>query len=250
MTLIVLIITDRQLAAPLVAGVLATFMAYDTVPFDLADGKVAANAKAFLQNKANWELQKGVKAIWNLVEEKDNKPKGGAAVQPATPVVAPVDPPSDPKCVEKTKTRDAHDYHETPAVDFFCGKYAKDTVEPKPDIHQAVTWDVIASGGYTSEITRKDYDGDGKTEVDDVYDVSLTAVDNCTPDGGKYNLAEPLKGHFCGDILWDAWKKCELKAFAPTFVKRSLLMIFAGNNKGRGGVTTAGCLVYSVETRW
>lgn len=53
MTLIVLIIADRQLAAPLIAGVLATFMAYDTVPFDLADGKVAVNTKAFLQNKAN-----------------------------------------------------------------------------------------------------------------------------------------------------------------------------------------------------
>ena len=64
------------LATPLVAGVLANFLSYDPVPFNTDDGKVAANAKKYLQEVASWERQKGVKVIWNGVTEKENPKKG------------------------------------------------------------------------------------------------------------------------------------------------------------------------------
>ncbi len=63
-------------AAPLVAGVLANYLAYESVPFDTSDGKLAASARDYLSNKANWQRQDGIKTIWNEVQEKDNPKKG------------------------------------------------------------------------------------------------------------------------------------------------------------------------------
>ncbi len=63
-------------AAPLVAGVLANYLAYQSVPFDTSDGKVAASARDYLRNKANLQRHEGIKTIWNEVKEKDNPKKG------------------------------------------------------------------------------------------------------------------------------------------------------------------------------
>ena len=70
-------VAKDETAAPLVAGVLANFLVYDKVPFDTSDGKVAANAKKYLQDTANWARQPGVKVIWNGVTEANNPKKGG-----------------------------------------------------------------------------------------------------------------------------------------------------------------------------
>ena len=63
-------------AAPLVAGVLANYLAYESVPFDTSDGKLAASARDYVRNKANWQRQNNIKAIWNEVSDKDNPKKG------------------------------------------------------------------------------------------------------------------------------------------------------------------------------
>ena len=181
-------------------------------------------------------------AIWNLVTEKDNPKKAGAVSQPqpsdpATQpvVVPPVDPPSKPDCVANppTKPKDAHEERETGAAGFFCETYAKDTVQQAPDIHKTVTWttEIVDITGNV-EIIGKDYTGDGTTSEDDIYDMSVTAVKDCKPPGdGSFNLGEPVKGHKCLDIMKDAWKTCYY-------------------NQGRGGTITAGCLKYTVNTKF
>lgn len=54
---------------------LATLMAYETVPFETTDGHFAANAKDFLAQHANWLRQPDVKVMWNRVTEDDNPRK-------------------------------------------------------------------------------------------------------------------------------------------------------------------------------
>ncbi len=68
------------------AGVIANFLAYDTIPWDMSDGKVAANAKQYLQDTANWKRLQGTKIIWNGVSEQDNpkKPRPPPANNPVT----------------------------------------------------------------------------------------------------------------------------------------------------------------------
>jgi len=46
-------------AAPLMAGVLAVYLAYKAVPFDTTPGKLAAAAKQYLIDHANWQRQQG-----------------------------------------------------------------------------------------------------------------------------------------------------------------------------------------------
>ena len=45
---------------------------------------------------------------------------------------------------------------------------------------------------------------------DDVYDITITPVENCTPEGnGIFDLATPMAGVRCSDILYSTWKECE-----------------------------------------
>ncbi len=78
-------------AAPLMAGVLANYLAYKPVPFDTTPGKLAAAAKQYLIDHANWKRQQRTKVIWNEVDENHNPKKAGAA-HPKSSSVAPVDP--------------------------------------------------------------------------------------------------------------------------------------------------------------
>jgi len=44
---------------------------------------------------------------------------------------------------------------------------------------------------------------------DDVYTVSVKSVQDCpVPDRG-FNLAAPVSGNKCGDIVYNAWKNCK-----------------------------------------
>lgn len=47
----------------------------------------------------------------------------------------------------------------------------------------------------------------GNDAKDDNMEFKVNSVDNCpAPDG--YNLAEPVKGNKCSDILFAAWSNC------------------------------------------
>ena len=79
-------VTDSQIAAALVAGVLANFLTYQPIPFDTerADNAFVQKAKDYLKYTANWMRQDDIKAIWNLVDE-DHNPTNAAAANPETP---------------------------------------------------------------------------------------------------------------------------------------------------------------------
>jgi len=62
----------RFLAAPMVAGVVAGFLAQDKPPFVTGGGKTAANTKAYLLHHANWARVAKNPGIWNLVDEIEN----------------------------------------------------------------------------------------------------------------------------------------------------------------------------------
>ena len=85
-----LIRSGTSYAAPLMAGVLANYLAYKPVPFDTTPGKLAAAAKKYLINSANWQRQQGIKVVWDEVDEKHN-PKKAHAVGLTSSSLAPAD---------------------------------------------------------------------------------------------------------------------------------------------------------------
>lgn len=141
--------------------------------------------------------------------QPDTATQSTTLTQTSPPVVAPVAPPSQPSCVPNPtdSVKEAHEGELKKAVKYFCDEYATDT-NAKAPIKNEVT--IIAG-------TRQE--GRGVVDIayvypeslgnkDDVYDFSLTSVDNCTPANG-FNLASPVANSNCADILHDAWKKCE-----------------------------------------
>lgn len=226
---------------------MANFLAYDEVPFDTSNGKLAAAAKQFLMDKANWARKKNVPLIWNLVEEKDN-PKEESPSTPTPPTVPPVNPPSQPSCVANPAKapRDAHEESLKRDTSYFCSQWAKDMVDGPVDIKHAVADKVVTSGRAPPVFVPVEYEGNDIRN--DVYDISVTSVPKCTPDGGKFNLGEPVKAHKCSDLLYNAWKDCEC---LPDLLVTLLIECLPGkSNQGRGGQITAGCLVYAVKTRY
>lgn len=132
-----------------------------------------------------------------------------APTAPTPTVVAPVDPPSQPSCVPipTGSVKDAHEDELQKAAVFFCDHYASTTV-PNGPINIAHT--VIAGNkqaGKGSVNIAYDYPPDLGNQ-DDVYDITVTSVDNCTPNGG-FNLGTPVANNQCADILHTAWKNCE-----------------------------------------
>lgn len=81
--------SGTSFATPLLAGMLATYLAYDTVPFDTTPGKLAAAAKAFLIQTANWQRVPNLKSLWNEVDEAHNPKKGSTTDKPSTSGPAP-----------------------------------------------------------------------------------------------------------------------------------------------------------------
>ena len=139
-----------------------------------------------------------------------------APTSPATPspvVVAPVDPPSQPSCVPTPTgaVKDSHEEELQKAAAFFCSQYADSTVQNGP-INIA---DTIIAGDKTEgrETVNVAYDyPPSMGNQDDVYDIAVTSVPNCTPNGG-YNLATPVANSQCADILHSAWKQCKRSSF-------------------------------------
>lgn len=135
--------------------------------------------------------------------------------QPTPPVISPVDPPSQPSCVPNPTdhVKDAHEGELVKAVKYFCDEHATET-DAKAPIKTIAT--IIAG---TKQVGRNVLDiayvyPDSMGNQDDVYDFTLTSVDNCTPAHG-FNLASPVANTKCADILYDAWKKCESPSGFP-----------------------------------
>lgn len=167
-------------------------------------------------------------------------------------VIDPVDPPSQPSCVPAPTDsyKDAHKNELKKAVKFFCDEHATDTNAQAPIKNEAT---IIAgvTPGYRFAVDTVRVYSDKMGNKDDVYDFSLTSVDNCTPVNG-FNLPSPVPNSNCADILHDAWKNCQFPFIFPQLLssRHELRLEFSGNNKGRGGQITAGCLTYSVKTRF
>ena len=123
-------------------------------------------------------------------------------------VVAPVDPPSKPSCVPTptAPVKDSHEDELQQAAAFFCDQYASTTVAKGPvNIEQTIVVGPRQEARGTVNIASL---YTGTQSEDDVYDIKITSVDNCTPNGG-YNLATPVANNQCADILHSAWKQCE-----------------------------------------
>ncbi|KAL9025128.1 MAG: hypothetical protein Q9196_006003, partial [Gyalolechia fulgens] len=103
-----------------------------------------------------------------------------------------------------TVTPDAHKGEMQKAAKFFCDQYAANTNAQAPI---SITKTIMAGerilGGELVDIAFDYPPSEGNQ--DDVYDIKLTSVLNCTPKGG-FNLATPVANHKCADILHAAWK--------------------------------------------
>jgi len=167
------------------------------------------------------------------------------------PIVKPVDPPSQPSCIPPPtgSVKDAHEGEMQKVAKFFCDKYASNTAAKAPiNIAQTVTAGTRTEGRTTVDIAFDYPPNEGNQ--DDVYDIKLISVGHCTPLNG-FNLKSPVANNNCADILHNAWKNCEsFPEVFSAFVHGGKLMIIEGNNKGRGGQITAGCLVYSIHTKY
>jgi hypothetical protein len=176
--------------------------------------------------------------------------ESSTATQPTPAVVAPVDPPSQPICipVPTGSVRDAHEGELQKAVKYFCDQHATDTNAQAPIKNEATIIAGTRQEGRAVVDIAYDY-LDSMGTQDDVYDFTLQSVDNCTPEQGN-NLASPVANSNCADILYNAWKNCESTFFvlltALAWFRANVE--FLGNNQGRGGEITAGCLTYSVHT--
>ena len=160
-------------------------------------------------------------------------------LQPTTPTVNPVIPPSAPTCapVPAGHYKDAHETVEKHAARWFCDKYANDMAQG-PSVNIAQTYFPSAVQAHRSHNDRED----------DNYDFKITSVDQCSMPGGL-NLAEPVSGSKCQDIMISAWKDCEYWP-ASLLCTRYADSVLPGNDAGRGGEITAGCLRYSVHPEY
>lgn len=175
-----------------------------------------------------------------------------STVAPPSPTgpapVAPVDPPSQPSCVAAPggNGKDSHEGELQKAAAFFCSQYADSTVQTSPiNIAETIIAGARTEGRETVDVAYLYPPRLGNQ--DDVYDISITSVPNYTPNGG-YNLATPVANNQCADILHSAWKQCKLCSCSSLCHKDPLTGL--GNNQGRGGSITAGCLVYNVTTKF
>ena len=128
---------------------------------------------------------------------------------PSPIVVAPVDPPSQPRCVPAPTgaVKDSHEGELQKAAAFFCSQYADSTVQNGPiNIADTIIAGDKSEGRATVDVAYVYSPSMGSQ--DDVYDITVTSVPDCTPDGG-YNLATPVANNQCADILHSAWKQCK-----------------------------------------
>lgn len=154
-------------------------------------------------------------------EEPNNEP-------PPPPQNDPVDPPGKLRCepTPVSKPKDAHEHKVRLAVNHFCDNFAS-TLHHDLPITKTLFVRYIPVGWWSSNHVIKWNEGD--ESEDDVYIIKLERVEKCTTNA-ELNLARPVGNYECAGILHSAWKQC--------------------NNLGRGGSLVAGCLTYSIVTKF
>lgn len=151
---------------------------------------------------------------------------------PPPPKNDPVDPPGKLHC-EPTpagKYKDAHKEKVKMIASSFCQTYANSKDQDAGDLPVAKTLFDRQTHFRLGVAPRVVEWNGGDHSEDDVYDIKVERVEDCKTDDGKLNLAKPVKDNECKDILESAWKEC--------------------NNGGRGGSLVAGCLTYSIVTKF
>lgn len=154
-------------------------------------------------------------------------------VPPPQPKVEPVNPPGNLQCQPSPtkKYRHSHELRLLAIAQEFCNIYgASDNQDPDNlpvvKVFSARMWDygLVADDWSVGFLANREIH-----KTDDVYNFKLELVEGCTPDG-KLDIARPVPHHTCLDILHSAWRHC--------------------NNKGRGGSLVAGCIRYTIVTRF
>lgn len=121
-----------------------------------------------------------------------------------------MDPPSQPSCVPNPteSVRDAHEGELEKAAKYFGDEHGTDTNAKAPIKNEApVIADTKQEGRAVVDIAYVHPESLGNQ--DDVYDFSLTSVNNCTPANG-FNLASPVANSNCVDIMRETWKNSEM----------------------------------------
>ncbi|KAI9843076.1 MAG: hypothetical protein M1837_006621 [Sclerophora amabilis] len=123
---------------------------------------------------------------------------------------------AEPSCFPAPSghVQDSHEENVVLMSRWFCYSFAKG-ISDDPEVNITVSPGKIDPGFYSNNDDR-----------DDVYEAQILSVPGCQTD--HFNLAEPLKGITCYELLYSGWNNCD--------------------NQGRGGAATAGCLTYSLKT--
>lgn len=84
-----------QSAAPQVAGLIATYMSYDQIPWDDSLGglaRVKAIRDYLVSDASSWERQPGIRMIWNGAKKEDHESAGANIAKPPPTNTTPQDP--------------------------------------------------------------------------------------------------------------------------------------------------------------
>lgn len=186
-------------------------------------GLPAACTQPALAAQSSTTTQSSTAAQSSTAVQTSTAAQSTIATQPTTPVVDPVDPPSQPSCipVPTGSVREAHESELRKAVKYFCDQHATDTNAQAPIKNEATIIAGTRQEGRGVVDIAYDY-RDSMGVQDDVYDITLQSVDNCTPEHG-FNLASPVANSNCADILYNAWKSCESTSSVPLASGRGLI---------------------------
>ena len=134
-----------------------------------------------------------------------------ASLPPKPPTVQPVDPPFTPKCAAAPtgKYKDAHEGMVQLASRGFCGQYAENKDAKTPIAIKKTFISKITPTGRGPNVPIAIEYQSSQGNQDDVFDFSITSVENCTPKGGKFDLDAPVATDKCEKLMFNAWKKCE-----------------------------------------
>lgn len=153
------------------------------------------------------------------------------AESPPPTQIGPIDPPGNLQCQPSPTGNiiDSHSDKVSVAAKGFCSEFAssKDQDPAKMPISKTISAEESSSGLFRTS-GAAEWEDKGYSR-EDVYDITISLVEGCVTEG-DLNVAKPVKDGECWEILKSAWKQC--------------------NNKGRGGSLLAGCLTYSIVTKF
>ena len=136
----------------------------------------------------------------------DNPPEPPPTVAKVEPAIPPAAPSCNPAPIGKYN--DAHIRSMKLSAFSFCFKNAKDIVN-SPTVDITKTMLPIPGSVMLNDAN------------DDHYEMKITSIANCaSPDG--INLAEPVPGNKCSDIITKAWMDCKHSPPSPLLLHRNV----------------------------